>query len=880
MALYASFFCAPAGSAVNRVAGTYEPSIGIGNEGGLARLVLPLSRSERDRQALEGQPACFHCGEPCPDPQFTIAEKSFCCHGCLTVHELLAAAGLEQFYALERHPGTRVRRAHAAERWSYLDTTEVRQKLLDFTDGKTARVRLHVPAIHCVACVWLLENLFRLHPGIGQSTVNFPRREVAISFAPDKIALSEVAALLDSIGYEPRLTLGELDRTSADPSSKRRWLQIGVAGFAFGNIMLFSIPTYLGLDSFSERLFRALFGYLSLGLALPVLFYSASDYWRAAWVSLRQRTVTLEVPIALGLAALYLQSAGEIVSGHGEGYLDSLAGLVFFLLCGRAFQHKTFDRITFERDYKCFFPLSVIRKNAVGESSVALSELRVGDRLLLRNGELVPADCRLSTGEALVDYSFVTGESEPVSKVAGDYLYAGGKQTGGAIEVEILKPVSQSYLASLWSHETFRKTRHDQLNTVTNRYSRRFTKLVITIAVGAGLFWYVSGDGSKGLKAFASVLIVACPCALALAAPFALGTAQRLLARLNVFLKNPLVLERMAEVDTVVFDKTGTLTAADSGAKFEPAGGIAAGDVQAIWSLARHCTHPHCLRICRALSGDAPSAVRDFAEIPGSGIQGRVDRRQIRLGSRRWLEALALEFPAKDNPEATHTWVAIDGKVVGAFSFPSLLRPDTGKMLSDLKRRCQLALLSGDNDRDHDEFLELFGSDAALCFDQRPLDKLTSIQQLQQQGGTVMMVGDGLNDAGALKQSDVGVAVVERIGIFSPASDVILQAARVPDLAKVVEFARKSARIVRLSFVLSAVYNAVGVSIAAAGVLSPVICAVLMPLSSVSVVLFACGAVNLASRSVFGPASNADTLAPLALRNGVLANVEPSTVAT
>jgi len=271
--------------------------------------------------------------------------------------------------------------------------------------------------------------------------------------------------------------------------------------------------------------------------------------------------LTLDVPIVVGLAALYAQSAYEIVLGRGPGYLDSLAGLVFFLLCGRVFQQKTHDRMAFDRDFKCFFPLSVTRKTAAGEENIPISNLQVGDRLLLRNGELIPADARLVKGPACIDYSFVMGEAEPVAKAAGDYLYAGGRQMGGVIEVETVKAVSQSHLTSLWNHEAFQKDRASDLNTLTNRFGRWFTLVVIAVAVGAGLFWLVFGDAGRAVKAFISVLIVACPCALALAAPFTLGTAQRLLARMQVFLKNGLVLERMAQVEAIVFDKTGTLTA-------------------------------------------------------------------------------------------------------------------------------------------------------------------------------------------------------------------------------------------------------------------------------------------------------------------------------
>ena len=812
---------------------------------------------------------CFHCGEPCPSARFVREEEVFCCQGCLAVHELLAGAGLEHFYQLGDHPGVRVRGASRRGQWTYLDDPKLQQRFLDFTDGTRSRVTFRIPAIHCVACVWLLENLFRLHPGIGRSAVQFARREATIDFVADRIRLSELVALLASIGYEPALTLAELGKRPPPSLRKRQWIQVGIAGFAFGNIMLFSLPAYLGLDALNGGGFKGLFGCLSLALALPVLLYSASDYWESARLSLRRRVLTLEVPISLGLAALYAWSAYEIVSGRGAGYLDSLVGLVFFLLCGRAFQQKTHDRLAFDRDYKSFFPLSVARRTGGAEESVAISDLRVGDRIVLRNGELIPADAILVRGRALVDYSFVTGESEPVPKDGGDYLYAGGRQIGGRIEVETAKPVSQSYLTSLWNHEAFRKAPGSDVQSLTNRYSRRFTLIVVGVAVGAGVFWLLRGDPARAIKAFTTVLIVACPCALALAAPFTLGTAQRAMSRLGVFLRNGLVIERMAQVNAIVFDKTGTLTAPRSAGVCFQGEPLQAAEEGRIFSLARQSRHPHSVRISEWLpTGCSPQPVESFRETPGCGLEAMVGGREVLLGSAAWLESHGVGVawgstlrmtgpPASPGGAGARTisgsavHVAIGGRHRGAFLLSSSLRPETGLLLRELGGRYEVTLLSGDNEKERDLFMGLFGGASRLNFNQSPLDKLAFIQRLQDSGRVVMMVGDGLNDAGALRQSDIGVAVVESIGAFSPASDVILEGGRVPCLNSILLMARDATRIVRLSFGISAFYNLAGIGVAASGLLSPLVCAVLMPLSSLSVVLFACGATAWRARKRF-----------------------------
>ena len=810
---------------------------------------LPRARRAADQ--------CFHCGEPCVDDSYGADARVFCCFGCQTVFSLLRENGLGQFYELNAAPGTRIRPAANTAKWAFLDDPAVAETLLDYADQKQARVTLHLPAIHCVACVWLLENLFKLHPGVGPSQVNFSRREAAITFAPDRLKLSGLVALLTSIGYEPELTLGATEKTRPSPWRQKAWLQIGVAAFAFGNIMLMSLPFYFGLDRFNGPWFKAVAGWLGLAFALPVVTYSAGDFWRAAWLGLRQRTITLEVPITLGLTAIYLTSVGEVLAQRGPGYCDSLCGLIFFLLCGRLFQKKTYDRLTFDRDYRGFFPLAVVRKNAAGEANVAISQLAVGDHLVLRNGELLPADATLVGGEACIDYSFVTGESEPVARAAGAHLYAGGRQVGGAIEVRTVKSVAQSYLAALWNHEAFRKKSDHDLDSLTNRYSRRFTKLVIGVALAAAAGWLFQQDAAKALKTFTAVLIVACPCALALAAPLTHGTAQRLLARLNIFLKNALVIERMAGVDTIVLDKTGTLTLPGGGVEFKSAN--VAGDSaelsvpEADWigSLARHSTHPHSVRIVNALASSR-LPVRHFQETPGCGIEGEVAGHRLLLGSRAWLNRRGIAADHAEGPPKIHAgsavYVAIDGRWRGTLTLENSLRPEVAQLLAQLGGQYELALLSGDNEREAVRFQKLFGDRATLRFNQSPADKLNFIRDLQQRGCKVMMVGDGLNDAGALQQAEVGVAVVAQIGVFSPASDVILDAADLPRLAAVLKFSRRAARVVRTGFVISALYNLFGVGIAAAGWLSPIVCAILMPLSSASVVIFACGATTWSAR--------------------------------
>jgi Cu+-exporting ATPase len=803
---------------------------------------LSLSAAKTARtHGEETQTHCFHCGTRCGEDLFRREDRLFCCQGCLSVFELLTENGLTDFYGLDDRAGVKISSSFSPKRFDYVDEPTVRENLVDFSDAKTTRITFRLPAIHCIACVWLLENLFRVREGIGHTRVDFLRKEAAISFETEKIKLSEVVTLLGSLGYEPDLKFADLDAApdkarSATP--RKLWMQLGVAGFAFGNNMLFSISIYLGLDAFHGPSVRRLVGYISMLLALPVLLYSAQDYFRLAWTGLKHRLLTIEVPIAAGILVIFVQSAFEVITGRGEGYFDSFAGLLFFLLCGRLFQQKTYSRLAFDRDFKSFFPLAITRLIDDREESASLSQLAVGDRLLIRNGDLIPADSRLISGQGLIDYSFVTGEADPIKKRAGDHIYAGGRHISSSIEVQITKAISQSYLTSLWNQDAFKKSTDASLDTLINRYSQRFTKIILGIAVGSAGFWAFVHP-SLSLKALTSVLIVACPCALALAAPFTMGTAIRVLGRRNIFVKNAEVLERLAQVDSIVFDKTGTLTAPGAASIQFEGEPLSGGEIHLVHSLSRNSTHPYAVRIAEATrTENEPLDVRSFLEIPGCGIEANIGGREIAIGSAQWLASRVEGIPASLKAGSV-AHLVIDDAYRGAFVLTSALRGDIQQLIAQLSGY-ELSLLSGDNAKERPAFERLFGSSAALKFNQSPTTKLEYVRALQQSGRKVMMVGDGLNDAGALKQSDVGVAVVESIGAFSPASDIIMSASVIPHSASVLKFSKGAVRFVRMSFVLSSLYNAVGVAIAAAGLLAPIVCAILMPLSSISVVAFAC----------------------------------------
>ncbi|WP_372802407.1 heavy metal translocating P-type ATPase, partial [Lutibacter sp.] len=391
---------------------------------------------------------CYHCGADCGKKPIEFDERKFCCNGCKTVYEILNANELTCYYDFEASPGTIP--SDIKGKYNYLETPEIIEKLLEFDDGTTSVAEFYIPSIHCSSCIWVLENLNKLNNGVTTSMVNFPKKTVRITFKNSSTTLKDVVELITSIGYEPYISLDD-DEGRKSTVDKTLIYQVSIAAFSFGNIMLLSFPEYFQVDEFWLEKYKHLFRYLMFVMAIPVVFYSAKDYFISAYKGLRHKILNIDVPIALGISVLFIRSSIEIMLDIGSGFFDSLAGLVFFLLLGKFFQQKTYNFLSFERDYKSYFPIAVTKINKGKEVNIAVKDIQKGDRLLIRNEELIPVDGILINGNAAINYSFVTGESLPVMKQSGDKLFAGGKQTSGAIEMEVINTIAQSYLTQLWS---------------------------------------------------------------------------------------------------------------------------------------------------------------------------------------------------------------------------------------------------------------------------------------------------------------------------------------------------------------------------------------------------------------------------------------------
>ena len=786
---------------------------------------------------------CYHCGDECRSGAVVFDSKNFCCEGCRLVYDILLDTGLTSYYSLNTTPGTSPAKAILSERFSYLDTPAVKEKLVRFTDGKITHVVFSVPQIHCSSCIWLLEHLSRLVKGITHSQVNFIRKEVAITFDENHTSLRHVVERLASIGYEPQLVFDDLQKKTTIKDRSAIY-KIGIAGFCFGNIMLFSFPEYFSSGKYDDHLFNGIFSYLNFALSLPVFFYCSTGFFKTAWLSIRQKFLNIDVPIALGILVMFLRSCYEIFSRTGAGYMDTMAGLVFFMLAGRAFQNKTYETISFDRDYKSFFPVAVMVKRKGREVSIPLSELQAGDRIVVRNNELIPADGILHSGEATVDYSFVTGESTPVQKMKGDFIYAGGKQRGTAIEIEVKKNVSQSYLTQLWNNSnTGSENPNSRFQQLVNKISHYFTVVLISIALLALAYWGLSKDLPRGWNAFTAVLIIACPCALAISSPFTLGNILRVFGRSGFYVKNSAVIEKLAKADTIVFDKTGTLTIPGA-SQVQFNGSLSEEEEKLVASVIYHSTHALRHAFEKIYSTENKLPVTGFMET-GTGISGNVHGVEIKIGLAEFTgSAKAIESGT------TKIYVQIGGGVKGYFAFTNEYRQGIAGLAGELKKSgYEIVVMSGDHNGEKENLLNLFGPSAKLLFHQLPADKLRFIQQLQQENKNVLMIGDGLNDAGALKQADVSISVSNNTNNFSPACDGILEAKQFQIIPQILKSAKYSRKIILASFGIALLYNIAGLSFAITGNLSPVIAAVLMPTSAVTIILFTTGLSNLAVRA-------------------------------
>lgn len=775
---------------------------------------------------------CFHCGDKIVGKEIIHDNKSFCCSGCKSVFILLQENGLDGFYSMEPNSGTKPINA-TENNYGFLEIDSIRKKYIEYEDDSSVHVTLFIPSIHCSSCIYLLENLPKINPLVISSTVNFTKRQASIVFSQE-LKLSELAHLLDAIGYAPNFS-------NADDIKKKRnnsfLFKLGISAFAFGSIMLWSFPEYLGVEGDNPE-FRSFTSWLSFAVSIPVLLYSANEYLISAWKAIKFKTLNLDVPISLGILALYGQSTYSILTNEGPGYMDSFAGFIFFLLIGKWFQNKTYDTLSFDRDYRSYFPVAVTKWLNNEEETIEIDALNEGDLIVIRNHEIIPCDSTLVSDECLIDYSFVTGESLPVTKKKGDFIYAGGKLIGGKRSLKVEKKSSRSHLTQLWNDGN-KKDRKEQKSDKLSVY---FLIAVLVISGISGIVWGIV-SANRATEIVVAVLIVACPCALALSKPFTYGNTMRKMGMKGLYLKNVTVIESLNEITDIVFDKTGTLTSSDYDQIHFQGDKLNNDELNSIYSMVSMSTHPLSRSVADHLGSTENITVvdiEDFIEISGNGIRGKINNMDILLGNSSFVG-----FPDQGSNETT-VHVSINGAYKGKYIFLSEYRNGIFETLQGLSENYSIHVVSGDSQKERDFLREQMPYAKTLLFEQKPIDKKDFIHNLENQGAKVLMIGDGLNDAGALENATAGIAVSENIFSFTPGSDAIIDAKSLSHLGDFLQTSAWAKTVLKICFGFSILYNVVGLSFAVSGHLTPLIAAILMPISSITIVIISTSFIRLA----------------------------------
>ena len=562
---------------------------------------------------------CYHCGNPILENNIKKEGKDFCCLGCATVYEIIQQQELSAFYT--HFPEKGVTPKQNKQPYAFLEDKELWKQWVHFQDGTTISVSLFIPNIHCSACIWILEHLDQIDAAILHSHVTFSKRMLHLVFDEQKKSMLDIARLLDQLGYSPDFSLEGQKQTKKKKRNKTIWLKIGISGFAFGNTMFLALATYFEQHEPWLDQLRPWFDSIMFALSIPVVFYAAQDYFINSIKSIRRRLWSLDIPIALGISVLFIKSTHAAFIAHELPYFDSLTGLVFFLLLGQYMQQSIYSASDFEHEYASFFPIGVtVINGGRADQIVPVGALNKGDRMFLRPEEIIPVDGVVKEHNIHVDYSFVTGESDVVLKKKGDSVYAGGRIKEHGALINVIKTMDESFLLQLWKQDLAQKNTSEEVPTFSDKISRYFTPIILLISASAGISWLFI-EPSKAIEVVVAVLIVACPCALALSSPFILGNMVRYFGTLGFLMKNNTSIEKIIGTEHWVLDKTGTLTDVDKTVvSFKGSPELSNQEKQVIKSMAHQSTHPMSIAIFRYLDDIQYDTKLICSQVVGRGI--------------------------------------------------------------------------------------------------------------------------------------------------------------------------------------------------------------------------------------------------------------------
>lgn len=701
----------------------------------------------------------------------------------------------------------------------------------------THEVQLAIPSVHCAGCISAVERGLMALPGVSDARVNLTLKRVRIKHDGQQ-TVESLTATLDKLGYEALpLDMVALSSTVSDAAGRDLLMRLGVAGFAMMNIMLLSVAVWSGAADATRDVFHLISG----AIALPTVAFAGQPFFRNAWTALRSGRLAMDVPISLAILLATGLSLWETLHSGEHAYFDAAVMLTFFLLAGRYLDHRT--RAVARSAAQELAALEVpraIRLGAEGEEIVDVSSLRPGDTVILKAGGRVPVDGLILYGESEIDRSLLTGESLPVAVGPRATLSAGEVNLTGLLLVEVSAAGKDTSLARMAELVAIAEEARSRYTSLADRAARAYAPAVHVFALAAFVawMWQTGGDVRVAINIAAAVLIITCPCALGLAVPAVVTAASGRLFRRGVLIKNGTALERLAQVDTVVFDKTGTLTMGTPDL-VDPLrhGAFALGVAQV---LAAGSAHPLAMAIARSgrsSAKDLPAPeVTEIKEVPGYGIEGHLGQEKIRLGRLGWV---APKFFGEEfrGPAETATWLRIGDAAPLPFTFNDALRPGADALVSQLTAKGYLVhLLSGDTTDAVASTATRMGI-AHWQAEVDPLGKVLFIQSLQAAGHHVLMVGDGLNDTGALAEANVSISPASALDAARVASDIVLMGQDLSPVSETLRIARKSTRRIHENFALAGLYNVIAIPLAFAGVVTPLLAALAMSLSSITVTL-------------------------------------------
>ena len=800
------------------------------------------------------RPACAHCGLPVPASLLRPGEeKQFCCQGCRQVHTLVQEWGLDQYYRLAAAEPQGLAPARVSGReFEELDD-EVARAAATETIGERCRTRFYLEGVHCAACVWLVERLPTALSGVDEVRLNLGSAVAEVTWRPEATRLSTIGRALDRLGYTPHLHRAASLQEARRREDRAALARLGVAVAGAMNLMFLHGALYAGEYSGMAAAYTTFFRWLSFAVAVPVIAYAARPFFRTALAGLRAGMVHIDLPVAIALAAAFAASAWNTIRGAGPIWFDSLAMLVAALLGARQVQRGA-QRAALERaDSLRGVAFLEFARRLTGNGpdaptvEVPLAALAAGDRVEVRSGELVPVDGVVLAGTSTLDNAVLTGESVPVPVREGDTVHAGATNLGARLVVRVDAAGEATRVGALLAIVQEALAQKPALLATTDRLARRFVQVVLVAAALTGLGW-LGQEPALALERVIALLVVACPCALGLSVPLAMSVTLMRAARAGIFVKNPDALERLRHPGLVLLDKTGTLTAG------RPAVVRWEGEESAL-SLARALEAESSHAVARAFQSAGGRTLRPVrtvtgvVESPGQGIAGVVGGRAVRVGNEEFAAggtplsapfaaAAAAATAAGESP----VFVAVDGRVAGVAALGDTLRPDARATVASLRARgLGVRILSGD----HPEVVARVAAELGLPLADAtggltPEAKREIVAALvadPDRPGAVVMVGDGVNDAAALALADVGIAVHGGTGASIAAADVVFTRGGVAPLLETLDGARRLRGIVRRNLGFSLFYNAGAALLAIAGLVGPLLAAVLMPVSSLTVIL-------------------------------------------